>query len=237
MASESGPKFVTDGLVLCLDAANPRSYISGATVWNDLTYNASGGTLTNGPTFSSVNGGSIVFDGTDDYVFLQSGNPGIQFPGDMSMEVFFKLTSYSLTIWNNVITKWDGVAGNEGNNDWHFSIKDSGGGAYKQNIYTGISSPNADLYGNQNILLNQWYSCCFTLVNGVLLSMYVNGVLDNTHVNVSRTNNSSSLRIGDPRNTFGVKNGLIAKVQIYNRALSASEVLQNYNAIKSRFGL
>jgi hypothetical protein len=67
--------------------------------------------------------------------------------------------------------------------------------------------------------------------------MYVNGVLDNTHANVSRTNNSSSLRIADPRNFYGLKNGLVAKVQIYNRALSSLEVLQNYNAIKSRFGL
>ena len=67
-AVEGGPNVVYNGLVLYLDAANNKSYVSGSTSWNDLTSNQNVGTLTNGPTFNTGSGGSIVFDGVDDYV-------------------------------------------------------------------------------------------------------------------------------------------------------------------------
>ena len=65
---------VTDGLILYLDAANTKSYISGSTDWYDLTTYNNDGTLTNGPTFSSTNGGSIVFDGVNDYVQVNNSD-------------------------------------------------------------------------------------------------------------------------------------------------------------------
>ena len=68
MALNHGPKLVTDGLVLWMDAADRTSYPGSGTTWTDLTRNGYNGTLTNGPTFSSANGGAIVLDGTDDYV-------------------------------------------------------------------------------------------------------------------------------------------------------------------------
>ncbi len=67
MAFTRGANVVTDGLVLCLDAANPKSYISGSTSWRDTSGNTNNGTLVNGPIFNSDNGGSILFDGTNDY--------------------------------------------------------------------------------------------------------------------------------------------------------------------------
>jgi len=67
MGITRGPNIVTDGLVFAVDAANPSSYVSGSTIWKDQTVNQNDGTLTNGPTFDSGNGGSIVFDGVDDY--------------------------------------------------------------------------------------------------------------------------------------------------------------------------
>ena len=68
MAFSYSPKIITDGLVLYLDAANPYSYVSGSTVWNDISRTMTSGSLINGPTFSSANNGSIVFDGVNDYV-------------------------------------------------------------------------------------------------------------------------------------------------------------------------
>ena len=68
------PNIVTDGLVLCLDAANKRSYPGTGTTWTDRSANGNNGTLTNGPTFDSANGGSIVFDGTNDYVTTTKNN-------------------------------------------------------------------------------------------------------------------------------------------------------------------
>jgi hypothetical protein len=61
-------QIVTDGLVLCLNASDRNSYVSGSTTWNDVSGRGNNGTLTNGPTFNSANGGSIVFDGTNDFV-------------------------------------------------------------------------------------------------------------------------------------------------------------------------
>ena len=68
MAYNFSPKIVTDGLVLYLDAANTKSYVSGSTVWNDISRGGNNGSLINGPTFISGNGGSIVFDGVNNYV-------------------------------------------------------------------------------------------------------------------------------------------------------------------------
>jgi hypothetical protein len=68
MSYYNGPKAVMDGLVMYLDAGNTKSYLSGSSTWNDLSGNGNNGTLTNGPTFSSANGGSIVFDGVDDTI-------------------------------------------------------------------------------------------------------------------------------------------------------------------------
>ena len=82
----TGPNIITDGLILALDAANPTSYISGSTAWNDLSGNGYNGTLVNGPTFSTDAGGAIIFDGTDDYVSLNQVGSSSQF----SYEIFLK---------------------------------------------------------------------------------------------------------------------------------------------------
>ena len=84
MGIKYNPRVVTDGLVFCVDAASKRSYLGTGTTWTDLA-GSNNGTLTNGPTFSSDNGGSIVFDGSDDYVLL--GN-------DINLG-----TSASITVW------------------------------------------------------------------------------------------------------------------------------------------
>jgi hypothetical protein len=66
MAFNYSPKIVTDGLVLYLDAANSKSYVSGSTTWSDLSRGGNNGTLTNGPTYSSAKGGIIILDGSND---------------------------------------------------------------------------------------------------------------------------------------------------------------------------
>ena len=73
MSRKNGPSIATNGLVLYLDAANRQSYVSGSTSWNDISNNGNTGTLTNGPTFNSGSGGSIIFDGTNDYITLPNG--------------------------------------------------------------------------------------------------------------------------------------------------------------------
>ena len=96
----TGPNIITDGLVLALDAANSRSYPGTGTTWSDLSGNGNSGTLTNGPTFNSGNGGSIVFDGVDDNISF-SGNtfnysPGTS--GEVSLEIWVYPTVHTLHI-------------------------------------------------------------------------------------------------------------------------------------------
>ena len=74
MSVEGGPDIVTDGLVLHLDAANNRSFVSGSTTIFDLSGNRNTGSLVNGPTYSSVNNGGIVFDGTNDHIIVLNSN-------------------------------------------------------------------------------------------------------------------------------------------------------------------
>ena len=80
MGLSHSPRIVTNGLVLCVDAANPRSYPGAGTAWTDLSKQGNNGTLTNGPTFDSANGGSILLDGSDDYVEVQGTAEGQTFP-------------------------------------------------------------------------------------------------------------------------------------------------------------
>jgi len=96
------PKIVTDGLVLALDAGNTKSYPGSGTTWFDRSGNARNGTLTNGPTFSSANGGSIVFDGVDDYV--SCGNPSIFQINQGTISAWVK-TSSPGSDYRGIITK------------------------------------------------------------------------------------------------------------------------------------
>jgi len=90
MAFNYSPKVATDGLVLYLDAANPKSYVSGSTTWGDLSRGGNNGTLVNGPTFDGGNGGSIVFDGVNDY-------------GTVPTNPLLITTEFTKSIWFNII--------------------------------------------------------------------------------------------------------------------------------------
>jgi hypothetical protein len=227
MGISGGPDTIQDGLILCLDASDKNSYPGSGTTWTDVA-GTNNGTLTNGPTFNSANGGSIVFDGTNDYVGCGTSTPP---SGNISIFTWIYPTYFNST-WNILITKWFNPTGT----DFHYALKSNGGNGtnIRQNLYT---TSNSDIYGNYVFSLNNWYNVGFTLVNGGTLTFYVNGNTDGTSNTVSRTTQSSTLQIGDDRGTYYSLSGSLSSVKIYNRALSQSEVLQNYNAQKSRFGL
>jgi hypothetical protein len=105
MAFYRGPKIVTNGLVLALDAANTKSYVSGSTTWRDLSGNNNSGSLVNGPTFNNANGGSIVFDGTNDYVDV-SNSTSLN-PTTISIGAWFYLNS--LVTNQNIISKLEEI--------------------------------------------------------------------------------------------------------------------------------
>ena len=229
MSSESGPNLVTNGLVLCLDAANPLSYKSGATIWNDLTYNTSGGTLTNGPTFSSTNGGSIVFDGIDDYIKI------------VSSILTFGTSDFTFNWWENPLPQTGPIRtfGNIPNrvwttNDWVIGQLNTTTFQFYVNNYN-VGTPMFQTTITPSI----WQNITITRLSNTW-TLYINGVSPISSVTSTVSLDGNSQRdfyIGTSGILSEVWKGSISSVQIYRQALSSSEVLQNYNSTKSRFGL
>jgi len=217
MAFFRGPNVVTDGLVLALDAANPKSYVSGSTTWNDLLGNNNSGSLVNGPTFNSTNGGSIVFDGSNQYASFGSIMPSTAY----TKCVFFNISN--LTAANNLIS--GGGAGT------HYFYP--GGGIYlRAGHFAG-----AELISNTPIVANTWYHGVVTFSTTLGFSMYQNGINVGNNASTNTFTGGNIVYIGSYGPASNVLNGRIANAQIYNRVLSASEILQNYNAQKSRYNL
>ncbi len=236
MAFANGGSIVTSGLVLALDAADRNSYPGSGTVWSDLSGNANTGTLTNGPTFSSANGGSIVFDGTNDYVATPIQN--LDRPCTFSTWVNFNnLTGFQTLIGQD--TSASIIRGR-----FYFQKAGATSGGLILNVvnFSIVLSSNSIVIANaiNPVVTNQWYNYSAVLTT-TTLALYENGILQNT-VNDSNTfltpNTTITLNAGYYNNSIvDYINGKSSSFQIYNRALSASEVLQNYNATQARFNL
>ena len=222
MAFNYSPKIVTNGLVLYLDAANSNSYASGSITWADLSRSNINATLTNGPTFNSSNGGSIVFDGVDDNA-PTAFNTAL---GDFTVCCWFKPTDSTNPAYTRMIDK------NYQNGFWlgkNASVANSwGGGIREASLPFGIFLTLPD--GQWNFLTSIRSSSTHTL--------YGNGITNTISNTVpSTTLDTTSLLIAQYVGGTGYNyKGNIASLQIYNRALTTTEVLQNYNTTKTRFG-
>jgi hypothetical protein len=231
MATSYGnPPIVTDGLVLCLDAANPLSYPGSGTAWNDLSGQGNSGTLINGPTFNSSNGGSIVFDGADDYAVV---------PESSSVDITTNTITFGGWCYPTISNKYQ-----------HIVVKNVGEAPNRQYglwlSLNGTSQIYRSLNGvviQSNVIIstpwkvNSW-NCIMLVYNGSTIRIYLNGSqvhTENATGDILHTD--SNLNIGGEPNQPYFFDGKISGIQIYNRALSASEVLQNYEATKTRFGL
>jgi hypothetical protein len=225
MALSRGPKIVTSGLVLALDAADKNSYPGTGTTWTDLSGNANVGTLTNGPTFNGLCNGNILFDGTNDYVtFPTSG----LITNIISMDVWFNLNSskiYSALIGSNVTEKYEILT--------------------KNGLHVEVSLQSSNYMQYNNILsLNTWTNITVTAVNGSQWKMYKNGVYLGTPTSYNGTwqvsgTSITNFDVGRIRNDVAsfAFSGNISSIKIYNRELTDAQVLQNYNVQKTRFGL
>ena len=182
------------------------------------------GTLTNGPTFDAGNGGSIVFDGVNDYVNINSS---------------FSLTNnFTITTWCKVTnTSAKVILGfykpSSPFNGWGlgYSISPSGGGTL--NFWDGAG------WRNSNIIINDgiWRQIVVIVSSTYLLSFYINGVFFTSIQGSTISSYSDSKAIGSTSQGFSPMPGNISITSLYNRALSATEILQNYNATKGRYGL
>lgn len=221
MAFNYSPKIVTNGLVLCLDAGNPTSYASGSLTWKDLSRGFNNGTLINGPIFNSANGGSIVFDGVNDLIKINNGN-GINLTNIFTTFIWVRFNSYNtVLLGSNNFNDSGYPLYVENANNLYIAAGGVGG------VFTSITTAN--LSTNQWILLT-------VVRNDTSITWYKNGINIGTATLGSSSSNVLK-SVGAYNDSTFPLNGNIALTQIYNRALSAQEVLQNYNTTKGRFGL
>jgi hypothetical protein len=224
-----GPNIITDGLVLYLDASNTKSYPGTGTTWSDLTRNGNNATLVNGPTFSSANGGSIVFDGTNDSISFIS-NPTIT--NQVTISTWCNMDPSNI---NGTSIIASAITGRElsyrliySSNSVQWAIATTNNAWYTTGTNIGAFAQN-----------NTWFNVT-AIYSGQTIFLYVNGILQATGGSLSgnllsTVNNFSIMGNTASNITFG--RGRIANYQVYNRTLSAREIFQNFNTTKTRFGL
>lgn len=238
------PPIVTNGLVLNLDAANMKSYPKSGTTWNDLSGFNNSGSLTNGPTFNSTNGGSIVFDGVDDYVSL-----GTSFSNLIISSTTISFWIYRSTVYNTSNTSTAeslfSMYTDDNNRGAVYFSNDTGYVGRLANLLVDGGGLPGRVYTQQNSWSIGWYNIVAVRAPSNY-KIYVNGidmpltVVSNTATRAFTTNPIHTGIANSYYSTVGFYTyfpGNISNTLIYNRALSPSEVQQNYNAQKSRFNL
>jgi hypothetical protein len=215
---------VTNGLVLHLDAGNPTSFRRTGTTWSDLSGYSNNGTLTNGPSFQGSHGGSFKFDGVNDSVITSL--TGVI--TTMTVECWFRGTSTARNhLWN---------FGNYGDNsNLNFNFNDSG---YDLWVYWESGGTNRVRYNIDGSFTDGAIKHVVFTHTGSTNKVYLNG----TELTITESGGTQTFTSVNLSGYFAIGNvvafaGNVYSARVYNRALSASEVLQNFNATKSRFGL
>ncbi len=237
MSFTYSPKIVTDGLVFYVDAANPNSYVSGNTTVDSLVSNVTG-SLINDIDFSTDNQGSWVFDGLDDYINLGDtiSSVGYSLPMTIDLWVNFVDTSTNLSLFNlDSTSPYNGIWCNipssvGGTREVQVSFGD-GGGVSSSDRRTAQTTTGVNTLEFVNITL---------IVNGATdFEIYFNGVIQPITLSGigGIINWSGGIGyIGNFNNSLFM-DGSVSSFKVYSNALTPTEVLQNYNALKGRFGL
>jgi len=230
MSYKYGPSIVTDGLVFYVDAGNNLSYPGSGATWTDLI-GGNDGTLTNGPTSDSANGGSIGFDGTNDNVVTTLTSNTV-FNSTFTVSMWFKMTDTDNTGFPRLFDK---SADNSTNSGFTALLYDSNANDTDAVLYLKVTNSSTLAYSSINV--NTWYHLTAVYFDSQY-KVYINGGSANTssHSNaLSNVTTSNALTIGDTSSTGRPFAGNIATTSIYNRELSQAENTQNYNALKNRF--
>lgn len=229
MGLAHSPRVVTDGLVLCLDAGNTKSYTGTGTTWKDLSGNGSDGSLINTPGYTSDNGGGITFNGTDER-------------GTFTTPIT-STSNQTYEVWTNAIASASASAGfayilhingiSNAINTSYLTIGMQPGQQYFAK-FNGVTVPTslgtASNLNNVQIVLS-W--------DGANQKAYFNGnLIYSLPLTGTPQNFSSITSFGDEKNSsFRPIQGNIYSIKIYNKALTPAEIKQNFNALRGRFGV
>jgi hypothetical protein len=235
MAVEYNVPVVKNGLVLYLDAANINSYPGAGTTWTDLSGNQNNAALTNGPTYSSANRGTIFFDGSDDSAIVTNNN-GFGMSGsapNISMDMWVNLPRRGFPFYQ--------VAGfrNSSNFDFYILILDASGATANIEARIRTAGSQSDIpYVDYMSYYNKWTHLAFT-VSPTISNLYINGKLVGSIGSIAGNLGATSgnFVVGNSQDNTWKTRGNMGSIRVYNRALSATEVIQNYDALKGRYGL
>jgi hypothetical protein len=215
MGLKHHPRVVTNGLVYYLDAANPRCY-SGSGLTANALIGGIGGTLVNGTGYSSANSGSFFFDGTNDSLEFSSYTPDAN----------------TVSIWVNLKSLQNGPIIFVGDDTYNSTLWSWSFFAFSSLFYFRASTTSQ--YFTEVPQFNTWINYTLIRNDGSNVSIaYKNGVFFGSVPDSTTLNPYPNMRIGRSAGNFANFN--LGQVQIYNRALTAQEVLQNYNATKKRY--
>jgi hypothetical protein len=231
MANLYGPRIVTDGLVLHLDAGNRKSYPGSGTSWNDLSGNANNATMSGGVSFSTLFGGCLQFSAsTNDYAVV-ADNSTLDLETAWTIETWIRQEGTNTpNNYSKIVSKWENYFISTGNtSNYLYGCVGTGSG------HTCNSSDRDTI-----LSLNEWACLVFAYSeNSGTAELYWNNAEAHT-VSASATAGSSyDLTIARPNTgiTDQTFTGKISVVKVYNKKLTTTEILQNYNALKGRFGL
>ena len=221
MAIAYNTSIIKDGLVLCLDAANPKSYPGTGTTWTNLSGAGNNGTLTNGPTYNTSNNGYMAFDGTDDYVSgsMPTINSWSMCLWYLSTDITSKVVFYPFSgTTTGTGLGFGGTFDATTTNKWYF--------------FDGTSGTMSN--SNTAITTNVWYNLVVTK-SLTTYNLYTNGSLslNTTGVDLSLT----QYNLGRRGDAAWYSKGNISQASIYNRALTATEIKQNFEALRGRYGI
>lgn len=230
---------VKNGLLFNYDIASPVSYINPSTTIQS-TINNYIGTLTNGPTYNSGNGGYLSFDGTNDYINIIPSTTSFTYNrSSFTVGGWTYMASLPTSFYGVILSKWNTGGGND--NEFILNTDDGNKFLFAVDLddsLTPNSQSNDFVLSTTVIVANTWYYVVGTFENG-LTKIYVNGILESSiqsSFTTVKTNLNSSLDIGRFGTTF-YSTGRRGVVHFYNRALSVTEVLYNFNALRGRYGI
>jgi Concanavalin A-like lectin/glucanases superfamily len=216
------PTFISSGLVLNLDAGNPASYPGTGTTWTDTSGSGYTGTLGTGVTYSSSKGGVLTFSGATTALVTMTASGLASLTNNFTVESWYQSTNNYPEI----------IANGSGGSGFVFGYFSGHSTNWKVTKYGVI-----DIYTGSIPQDTNWHHVVLTYSSTGGTTVYVDGAVNGTNASTASLSPGGTFYIGRGESTSYMHNGSIGIVRFYNTAFTLSQVSQNFNALRSRYGV